>query len=293
MGLNNKEKAQIAVLGGSGLYEMKSISEVTEIKISTPFGNPSDAIILGTLSGIRCAFLPRHGRGHSILPSEINGRANIYALKSLGVERILAVGAVGSLKEELAPRHFVFPDQIVDKTKGRPSTFFGNGIVAHISFAHPFCSDLSRLLHDTASSLGIPSHLGGTYVCMEGPAFSTKAESEYHRRMQYSLIGMTALPEAKLAREAEICYALAALVTDYDCWKEGEEVSTDKIVGNLLANVAQAQAMIEKAIPKIARTPRECSCAQALKGAVFTQPEAMDPETLKNLEILIGRYVAV
>jgi len=286
-----KDAAKIAVIGGSGLYEMRGILDVREVRVRTPFGAPSDAVILGTIQGVRCAFLPRHGRGHVLLPSEINGRANIWALKSLGVERILSVGAVGSLKEELAPRHFVFPDQLADETRGRKSTFFGGGVVAHVAFADPFCMATARALHEAAQRLDIVSHLGGTYVCMEGPAFSTRAECAMHRELGYSIIGMTALPEAKLAREAEICYATMAVVTDYDCWKEGEEVSTEKVVENLFANVANAQLLIQKALPSLAAMRRSCACAGALEGAVFTQPKMIRPAARKKLELLIGKYV--
>ncbi|MBI3547902.1 MAG: S-methyl-5'-thioadenosine phosphorylase [Elusimicrobia bacterium] len=288
---NGRQPVRFAVIGGSGLYEMKSITDVSEVRVKTPFGDPSDAIILGTIRGVRCAFLPRHGRGHKILPGEINGRANIWALKSLGVERIISVGAVGSLREELAPRHFVFPDQLADETKGRRSTFFGEGIVGHVAFAHPFCGAMSRSLFETARGQGVTAHEGGTYICMEGPAFSSRAESLMHRQLGYSIIGMTAIPEAKLAREAEICYAPMALVTDYDCWKEGEEVSIEQVVANLSANVANAQRVIEEALPKLAGLSRSCQCASAMATAVFTRPEAMNKATYKKLELLIGKYV--
>ncbi|MFH1726685.1 MAG: S-methyl-5'-thioadenosine phosphorylase [Elusimicrobiota bacterium] len=285
------EKVRFAVIGGSGLYRMKDIREVREVPIETPFGEPSDAVVTGTIAGARCAFLPRHGRGHRIMPSEINSRANIWALKSLGVERILAMGAVGSLREELKPRDFVLPEQLVDETKGRRSTFFGEGVVAHVAFARPFCDATSDLLHETARGLGIASHRGGTYACMEGPAFSTKAESHMHRRMGYSVIGMTAIGESKLAREAEICYSAVAMVTDYDCWKEDDEVSTEKVVEHLAANVANAQRLIEAVLPKLAGAPRSCACASALRGAIFTQPDAMDKKTAAKLDLLIGKYV--
>ncbi|MBI4056458.1 MAG: S-methyl-5'-thioadenosine phosphorylase [Elusimicrobia bacterium] len=289
--MKNKEPIKIGIIGGSGLYNMRDLQEVREIAVHTPFGNPSDKLITGRISGIRCVFLPRHARGHRILPSEINQRANIYALKSLGVEQILSVGAVGSLKEELAPRHFVFPDQLVDETKGRTPTFFGQGIVAHVSWEEPFCHDLSQLLYETSSPMGVPSHLGGTYICMEGPQFSTRAESEYHRKMGYSIIGMTASPEAKLAREAEICYATVALVTDYDAWKEGEEVSVEKVVENLQANINNVQRLILQALPKMIVRSKTCDCGQSMRHAVFTQPGAMNKATYKKLKLLIGNYV--
>ena len=286
------DQAKIGIIGGSGLYEMRNIADVREARVSTPFGAPSDAVVLGTLRGVRCAFLPRHGRGHVLLPSEINGRANIWALKSLGVERVIAIGAVGSLKESIAPRDFVFPDQLVDETKGRRSTFFGDGVVGHVAFAHPFCDAMSAVLADAAEGLGLKCHRGGVYCCMEGPAFSTKAESAMHRMLGYSVIGMTAVPEIRLAREAEICYSLAALITDYDCWKEGEEVSADAVVEHLAANTANAQALLEKAVAELAGLPRRCPCARALDGAVFTRPEARDRAALKRLELILGRHVA-
>ena len=283
--------AAIAVIGGSGLYQMKAISKTREIRVKTPFGAPSGPILLGELGGIACAFLPRHGRGHVLTPGEINGRANIYALKVLGVQRIIAVTAVGSLKEELAPRHFVFPDQLVDRTRHRVSTFFGEGVVAHVSLADPFCAAMSQTLYETAKNLGIIAHRGGAYICMEGPQFSTRAESDFHRKMGYSIIGMTAAPEAKLAREAEICYSCVALVTDYDCWKEGEEVSSQKVIENLLANVDSAQKLIAASIGSIAAVPRRCPCASALAGAIFTAPKSVDRKTAKKLAPLIGKYL--
>ncbi|MBI4386438.1 MAG: S-methyl-5'-thioadenosine phosphorylase [Elusimicrobia bacterium] len=285
------EPSRIAVIGGSGLYAMEGISNVRKIRVRTPFGDPSDAIILGRVQDVSCAFLPRHGLGHRVLPSEINGRANIWALKSLGVERIIAVGAVGSLQEKLAPRHFVFPDQLADETKGRRSTFFGEGIVAHVAFAHPFCETLSGLLYDSTRELGIPVHRGGTYICMEGPAFSTKAESAMHRQLGYSIIGMTAVPEAKLAREAEICYSTMAVVTDYDCWIENEEVSVEQVIGNLSANVDNAQRVIARVLPRLNAAPRNCPCALAAAGAVFTRPGSIPPKARKRLELIVGKYL--
>lgn len=286
-----KARAKIGVIGGSGLYDMERLKDVRPVKIETPFGPHSGPLMLGRLNETACAFLPRHGKGHKYLPSELPALANIYALKSLGVERIISVGAVGSLREDVAPRDFLFPDQLVDRTKGRRQTFFGDGVVAHIAFADPFCSDQTKVLYDCAKSLGIHSHLGGTYCCMEGPAFSTRAESEFHRKMGYSIIGMTVVPEAKLAREAEICYSSVGLITDYDCWKEGEEVSTSKVVENLFANIANAQNLLEHAVGLLARRPRNCSCKTALSGALFTQPGAMAPGTVKKLELLIGKYL--
>lgn len=277
----------IGVIGGSGVYALPSLKKKKEMAVKTPFGAPSGKILLGTLAGVDCAFLPRHGAGHVLLPSELPVRANIWALKSLGVTRLIAVSAVGSLREELPPRTFVFPDQLIDRTKGRVSTFFGEGVVAHVPFDKPFCADLTRTLYVSASGLGISSRAGGIYVCMEGPQYSTRAESELHRSMGASLIGMTACPEAKLAREAQLCYSLAALVTDYDCWKTGEEVSTEVVVGHLKANVANAQRMLEKAIPAVAALPRDCRCGTALRGAMLTAPEAMNKKTLKKLELIL------
>ena len=282
-------RAQVGIIGGSGLYEMPGIQGAKEIRVKTPFGAHSGPIVLGTLSGVACAFLPRHGQGHVLTPSELNNRANIYALKSLGADRVIAVAAVGSLKEELAPRHFVFPDQLMDRTKGRISTFFGEGVVAHVAFDTPFCEEQSSLLYGSAHCLGIPCHKGGVYAAMEGPAFSTRAESEYHRKMGYSLIGMTVSQEAKLAREAELCYSLIALVTDYDCWKEGEEVSTGKVIENLMANIANAQRLLQQTLPAIAERNRRCRCAAALRGAIFTSQKFMNPRTVKKLNLLIGR----
>lgn len=284
-------RAKIAVIGGSGLYDMPSVVDRREVTVVTPFGDPSGPILLGRLGGVACAFLPRHGKGHVLLPSEIPARANIWALKSLGVERVVAVTAVGSLKEELAPRHFVFPDQLVDETKGRPSTFFGGGLVAHVAFDKPFCAAQADLLHASCRDLGVVARRGGTYCCMEGPAFSTRAESEYHRRQGYDVIGMTASPEAKLAREAELCYAVVALVTDYDCWKEGEEVSSELVVQNLTANVTNAQRLLERALPRLAELARACRCAHALEGALFSNPKAMSKAALKRLDLLVGPYV--
>jgi 5'-methylthioadenosine phosphorylase len=283
------EPVKLAVIGGSGLYDIPGIEDLKEVRVKTPFGTPSDAIVTGRLEGVRCAFLPRHGRGHRILPTEIPARANIYALKSLGVERIIGVGACGSLKEELAPRHFVIPDQIFDRTRLRVSTFFGGGVVGHVSFDRPFCPALSPVLAESAEAAGVTTHRGGVYVCIEGPAFSTVAESEVNRKLGFSVVGMTVLPEAKLAREAEICYSSVSLVTDYDVWKEGEEVSVERVVATLHANVENVKKLIRQALPRL-QGPRECPCASALKFAVFTQPGAMNPATRKKLGLFIGKY---
>lgn len=286
-----KDAARIAVIGGSGLYRMPDLRDVRELTVRTPFGPPSDAVLLGTLDGVRCAFLPRHGRGHRILPGEINQRANLWALKSLGAEQVISVAAVGSLREELAPLQFVFPDQLVDRTRGRVSTFFGDGVVAHVAFARPFCDDLGTLLFEAARQSGIPAHRGGAYVCMEGPQFSTKAESEFHRKMGFSIIGMTACPEAKLAREAELCYASICMVTDFDCWKEGEEVTQEAVIRNLMDNVANAQKLLRAAVAKVAARPRACGCKDALETAVFTDPKAIPPRAFKRLALLLGRRI--
>ena len=284
-----KEAVQFAVIGGSGLYEIPGIEELKEVCVKTPFGDPSDVIMVGRLSGVRCAFLPRHGRGHRLLPAEIPARANIYALKSLGVEQIIGVGACGSLKEELAPRHFVIPDQVFDRTKARASTFFGNGIVGHVSFDHPYCGPLSQVLFQCAEETGVTAHRGGTYICMEGPAFSTKAESDENRRAGFSVVGMTVLPEAKLAREAEICYSTVALVTDYDVWKDDEQVSVDKVIANLTANTANVKRLLKTVMPQIARA-RNCECASALQYALLTDKKLVPPKTKKGLWPLIGKY---
>lgn len=284
------EKVKIGVIGGSGIYDIEGITETRKQKISTPFGDPSDTIVIGNLEGIPVAFLPRHGRGHFIMPSELNSRANIYALKSLGVEQIISISACGSLKEELKPRDIVIPDQLFDRTRQRPYTFFGEGIVAHIGFANPYCPELSQTLYQAAKDLRFSVHLGGTYVCIEGPQFSTKAESKVFRSLGFSIIGMTNLPEAKLAREAEICYATLGLVTDYDVWKEGEEVSVERVVGNLLANIENVKKLIKTAIPRLERE-RKCECASALAYAIQTHKWAINRRTAKKLDLLIGKYL--
>lgn len=280
------EPVRLAVIGGSGLYDIPGIEDVQEIRIKTPFGDPSDVFVVGRLAGVRCAFLPRHGRGHRHLPTEVPARANIYALKSLGVERVIGVGAVGSLKEELAPRHFVVPDQVFDRTKLRTTTFFGDGIVAHVGVDQPFCSALSGALAQGAGELGVPVHRGGTYVCIEGPSFSTKAESHVNRAHGFSVVGMTLVPEYKLAREAEMCYATVSLVTDYDVWKEGEEVSVEKVVATMQANVAHVKDLLRVLLPRLTG-PRTCACGTALQNAVFTDPKAMKPSTRRKLDLLL------
>lgn len=289
MAKKRNEQVRVAVIGGSGVYQIEGMKVLREFFPSTPFGKPSDPITVGLYEGVSCAFLPRHGKGHRYLPSEIPQRANFYALKMLGVEHVVALSACGSLKEELKPRQFVIPDQIIDRTKGRPSTFFGDGIVAHVSFAHPFSASLRRALAESVEALGLTVHTTGTYLCMEGPAFSTQAESNFHRKMNCDVIGMTALPEAKLAREAEMSYALLAMVTDYDCWKQDEHVSVDMIIGHLLANAENAKKIIANILPRIENLSNDS--AGALKHAIFTTPAAIKPSVKKKLAPLISKYV--
>jgi 5'-methylthioadenosine phosphorylase len=285
-------EARVAVIGGSGFYRMQGLTDVEEVTVEeTPFGQPSDAIVIGTLDGVRVAFLPRHGRGHRILPSELPARANIYALKTLGVEFIIAVNAVGSLRQEIEPRHLVVPDQLIDRTKGRPDTFFGQGLAAHIAFAEPFCPVLRANLWQSAGQAGATVHNGGTLVVMEGPPFSTKAESNLYRSWGADLIGMTALPEAKLAREAEVCYATLACVTDYDCWYEGQEsVTAEMIVSNLAKTVAVAQRTVGLALSRLPAR-RDCLCASALHDALVTPLDMVPEETKRNLAPIIGKYM--
>ena len=284
-------KARIGVIGGSGLYEMEGLTDVEEVKVKTPFGEPSDLIVIGTLEERRVAFLPRHGRGHRIMPTELPSRANIYALKSLGVEHIIAVSACGSMKEEIHPLDMVIPDQIFDRTRGRINTFFGGGVVAHISFDQPFCPDLSALLYQGARETGARVHKGGTFVVMEGPAFSTKAESRIYRGWGVDIIGMTVLPEAKLAREAEICYAVLANVTDYDVWHVSEEpVSVEMLIGNLLKNAEMAKKIIKRVVPHIPEA-RTCPCPTALKNAIITSKDRIPGKAKKDLGLLVGKYL--
>jgi 5'-methylthioadenosine phosphorylase len=286
------EKVSIGIIGGSGLYDMPGLTDRSEIEMKTPFGAPSDRLILGTLSGQRVVFLARHGRGHRVMPSELNFRANIYALKMLGVERILSVSAVGSLKEEIAPLDIVLPDQFLDHTRGRISTFFGNGLVAHISFGDPVCPDLLEQVYRASHNAGIRSKKGGTYVCIEGPAFSTKSESKLYRNWGMDVIGMTNLQEAKLAREAEICYLTIALVTDYDCWHESHEtVSVDMIVANLQKNCEAAQAIIARTVQDL-QLARNCQCGEALKYSLITDRTCIPDETKRRLECIVGKYLA-
>ena len=285
------EKTVIGIIGGSGLYDMPGLTDREEIRIETPFGDPSDAFIVGTLEGKRVAFLPRHGRGHRLSPTELNFRANIYAMKTLGVERILSVSAVGSLRENLAPLDIVLPDQFFDRTRGRVSTFFGEGLVAHISFADPICPDLLNRVDAAARETGVKPVKGGCYVCMEGPAFSTKAESNFYRQCGMDVIGMTNLQEAKLAREAEICYVTIALVTDYDCWYESHEtVSTDMIVENLQKNCQTAQAIIRQTVRDL-NDERRCGCGETLKYAIITDKTKIPDATRRRLDLIVGKYL--
>jgi 5'-methylthioadenosine phosphorylase len=288
-----KTDIKIGVIGGSGIYEMDGITKIEEIVISTPFGNPSDKFMIGHLNGIKVAFLPRHGRGHGLLPSEVNFRANIFGFKKLGITHLLAITAVGSLQENIPPLDIVIPDQLIDRTYNRESTFFGNGIAAHIPFAKPFCPVLSDLLFESASGNTTKVHKGGTLVSIEGPAFSTKAESKLYQKWGIDIIGMTTLQEAKLAREAEICFAAMAMVTDYDCWKEdSEDVTVETVVSNLAKNASCAQEIIQDIIPKIeAHSHRTCICANSLNGAIMTQMGCINTDTRKRLEPLIKKYI--
>jgi len=282
----------IGIIGGSGLYDMAELTDREERQVSTPFGDPSAAYVIGTLRGKRVAFLARHGMGHRLMPSELNFRANIYGFKTLGVEYILSASAVGSLKEQYKPLDLVIPDQFVDRTRGRVSTFFGRGLVAHVGFAHPFCSILSDVAFGAAQTSSATVHKGGTYVCMEGPQFSTFAESNLYRSWGMDIIGMTNLQEAKLAREAEICYTTIALVTDYDCWHpDHDQVTVDMIIANLTQNAKMAQAVIAEAVGRLP-FERTCECATALKHAIITRPDAVPSETLKALAPLVGKYLS-
>ena len=282
------------MIGGSGLYQMEALTEIEEVRVPTPFGDPSDAFIIGSLEGIRVAFLPRHGRGHRLLPTELPYRANIYAMKLLGVERIISASAVGSLRGELKPMDIVFPDQFFDRTRHRVSTFFGEGIAAHVTFGDPVCHDLCDALEQAARAdlKEVDVHRGGTYLCMEGPAFSTKAESETYRSWGMSVIGMTNLQEAKLAREAEICYATIALVTDYDCWHpDHDSVTVEMVIQYLNRNSANAQKLIAGTIARVAGQERGCKCGHALRHAIITSPDKITPEAKERLAAIIGKYV--
>jgi 5'-methylthioadenosine phosphorylase len=285
------QSAEIGIIGGSGLYHMPGFSDAHEVRQQTPFGDPSDAYILGTLAGRRVAFLARHARGHTLLPSELNFRANIYGFKQLGVDRIISVSAVGSLKDEHRPLDFVIPDQFFDRTRHRVDTFFGNGIVAHIGFGDPVCGELTKIVASACKSVGVSGKLGGTYVCMEGPQFSTKAESNVYRGWGADVIGMTNLQEAKLAREAEICYATIAMVTDYDCWHpHHDQVTVAQIVSVLTKNAENAAKVVMATVDAMPKT-RSCRCGSALAHAIMTDPAKIPAETKEKLKLILGKYV--
>ncbi|MEW5974667.1 MAG: S-methyl-5'-thioadenosine phosphorylase [Acidobacteriota bacterium] len=286
------EPISIGIIGGSGLYQMAGLEDVEEVRLETPFGSPSDAFLTGRLEGKRVAFLARHGRGHLILPSELNFRANIYGMKKLGVERIISASAVGSLKEEHKPLDILLPDQFFDRTLGRISTFFGDGLVAHISFAHPVCWHLAGEIRRAGDEVGIPLKAGGTYLCMEGPAFSTVAESNVYRSWNMDVIGMTNLQEAKLAREAEICYATMALVTDYDCWHpDHDAVTVDQVISVLSQNSENAQRLIRETV-RLLETSRPCKCGSALKSAILSDPSRIPADIKAKLKLLIEKYIS-
>lgn len=289
--LSPEGQGAIGVIGGSGLYDMEGLKSVASVSVDTPFGSPSDALITGTLEGVPMVFLPRHGRGHRIAPSHLNARANIFAMKKLGVSRIVSVSAVGSMREEIRPGDIVVVDQFFDRTKGRPGSFFGDGIVAHVLFADPVCPVLSECLVEAGVAVGATIHRGGTYLVIDGPQFSTRAESRAYRQWGVDVIGMTNLPEARLAREAEICYATLALATDYDCWHETEEdVSVDAVLAVLRDNVAKAQEILHASVKRVPRN-RDCHCARALENAIITDTDRIPTSVKKDLDILIGKYV--
>jgi 5'-methylthioadenosine phosphorylase len=285
-------QAEIGIIGGSGLYSMNGLTKTREVQVKTPFGAPSEAIVLGMLEGKRVAFLARHGRGHRILPSEINFRANVYAMKLLGVDRIISVSAVGSLMENLQPGEFLVPDQFVDRTKNRISTFFGDGLVAHVGFDKPTCGQVSGALSDASVHCGVKVHRRGTYVCIEGPQFSTLAEANMHRQLKFEVIGMTNVTEAKLAREAEICYATIAMITDFDCWHPGHEsVTASQIIATLVQNAENAQRVLREAVRAMPED-RSCKCGAALKHALVTDLKLVPKATKKKLEAIIGKYIS-
>jgi len=291
-GKGEANSTSIGIIGGSGLYTMGGLTGTRELRVKTPFGEPSDDLVLGTLEGKRVAFLARHGRGHRILPSEINYRANIYAMKLLGVERIISASAVGSLKEDLQPGEFLVPDQFFDRTKNRASTFFGEGIVAHVAFAHPTCGQLSAVLADACAEEAVKVHRRGTYICIEGPQFSTLAEAEVNRQLRFDVIGMTNLTEAKLAREAEICYATIAMITDYDCWHpDHESVTAAEIIATLNQNAANAQKVLRAAVRELPAA-RSCQCAAALEHALVTDLQLVPAATKKRLAAIIQKYTS-
>jgi 5'-methylthioadenosine phosphorylase len=286
---------KIGIIGGSGLYKMEALQNVAEVQVKTPFGDPSDTLITGEIDGTKVAFIPRHGRNHHLTPSEVPYRANVHAMKQMGVEYLISASAVGSLRAEVKPLDLVLPDQFIDRTKGRVATFFGEGVVAHISFGDPICPQLQQVLADSIDSLNLPDitcHKGGTYICMEGPAFSTKAESNMYRQLGGTIIGMTNLPEAKLAREAEIAYATLALSTDYDCWHpDHDSVTVEMVIANLGKNAVNAQRVIQETVKRIAAKPFESIAHSALKYAIITPPAGMSPATKEKLNLLISKYV--
>jgi 5'-methylthioadenosine phosphorylase len=286
------KQTTVGVIGGSGLYDMEGLTDVREVAVHTPFGAPSDVFITGMLDGVKMVFLPRHGRGHRLLPSEVPYRANIHGMKQLGVERIISVSAVGSMRKEIVPGHIVIPDQFFDRTQGkRASTFFGEGIVGHVQFADPVCPDLSRLLATSARRVEATVHEGGTYLCIEGPNFSTRAESRIYRNWGVDIIGMTNLPEARLAREAEICYGTVALATDYDCWHEGhDDVSVDAVIAIIQQNVATARRIIREAVGSMSEDSL-CACGEALRYAIMTSADAIPLATRARLGLLIDKYL--
>jgi len=285
------QESRIGIIGGSGLYDIEGIENVESVEVKTPFGKPSDPYMVGKLEGKDVVFLPRHGKGHKILPSELNFRANIYGMKKLGVGYIIAVSAVGSLKEEIKPLDMVVIDQFIDRTKVRENTFFGNGVVCHTTFADPICNSLASIIYESAKKVMPNVHKGGTYICMEGPLFSTRAESNLYRQWGGSVIGMTNLQEAKLAREAQICYSTLAMATDYDCWHEEEEdVTVEMIIANLMKNVENAKKILKESIKTI-DAKRDCKCVHALKGALISQKDKIPQETKKKLDLIIGEYL--
>lgn len=286
------EEVKLGIIGGSGLYNMDGLTDVTEVRVETPFGNPSDSFIIGTLDAQRVAFLARHGRGHRLMPTELPFRANIYAMKKLGVERIISASAVGSLQEQYAPTDIVIPDQFFDRTRGRVSTFFGEGLVAHITFAHPICEHMAETMAGAAAKVeGLKLHRGGTYLCMEGPAFSTLAESRLYRQWGMDIIGMTNLQEARLAREAEICYVTLALVTDYDCWHpDHAAVTVEMVIEYLNKNSVNAQRLIREGARLLQSQPRTCKCGTALQHAILTSPDAVSAEATQRLSAIVGKY---
>lgn len=282
----------VGIIGGSGLYEMEGLTEVETVSVDTPWGKPSDELAVGKIGDVRLVFLPRHGKGHKLMPSEINYRANIYALKKVGVERIISVSAVGSMKMEIAPGDVVIPSQLYDHTKSRASTFFGDGIAAHVSMADPVCPVLSRALYESSEATGARVHKDATYICMEGPQFSSRVESNIYRKWGVDIIGMTNMPEAKLAREAEICYSTLALTTDYDCWHDDHaDVSVEDVIETLMKNVELAKGVIAEVLPRLSDN-RECNCPNALENAIITSRDAISDEVKQRLKLIIERYIS-